>query len=86
MLKNKIYLVTFLVMVTVMPWNATAFNRGDHIAAKISVHIVSNQIEDLLAASLTAVTSGQFDQAIQYLDKLIGLSLIHISEPTRPCH
>lgn len=74
MLKNKIYLVTFLVMVTVMPWNATAFNRGDHITAKISGHIVSNQIEDLLAASLTAITSGQFDQAIQYLDQLIGIA------------
>lgn len=74
MLKNKIYLVTFLVIVTVMPWNATAFNRGDHITAKISGHIASNQIEDLLAASLTAVTSGQFEQAIQYLDKLIGIA------------
>ena len=74
MLKNKIYLVTLLALVTVMPWNATAFNRGDHIAAKISGHIVSNQIEDLLAASLTAVTAGQFDQAIQSLDKLISIA------------
>ncbi|MEY3651500.1 MAG: hypothetical protein RLZZ351_865, partial [Pseudomonadota bacterium] len=74
MLKNKIYLVTLLVLVTVMPWNATAFNRGDHIAAKISGHFVSNQIEDLLAASLTAVTAGQFDQAIQSLDKLISVA------------
>ena len=73
MLSKKIYLVTLLLMVTFMPWNATAFNRGDLTPPKTS-NITPNTVEDLLASSLNAISAGQFDQAIQHLDKLLSIA------------
>jgi murein L,D-transpeptidase YafK len=74
MFKKKLYLITLLSLVTFLPWNATAFNRGDHHWSKSASQITSNSIEELLASSLTAIASGQFDQAIESLDKILNIA------------
>jgi murein L,D-transpeptidase YafK len=72
--KKKLCSITLLLLVTFLPWNATAFNRGDHHWAKSANPLSNNSIEDLLALSLTAITSGQFDQAIETLDKILSIA------------
>ena len=72
--KKKLCSITLLLLVTFLPWNATAFNPGDHHWAKSANPLSNNSIEDLLALSLTAITSGQFDQAIETLDKILSIA------------
>jgi murein L,D-transpeptidase YafK len=74
MFKKKLYLIILLSIVTFLPWNATALNQGEYQWLKSTYPLTSNSIEELLASSLTAITLGKFDQAIEALDQILTIA------------
>ena len=74
MFKLKLYTLLTLLLVTIVPWNATAINRPDSVKILREGVAASNNVEELMVKSLIAISSGQLQTALETLDKVLTIT------------
>lgn len=74
MFKLKLYTLLTLLLVTIVPWNATAINRPDSVKILREGVAASNNVEELMVKSLIAISSGQLQTALDTLDKVLTIT------------
>lgn len=72
MYKLKLVFQIFIVSCSLLPWNATAINRGSFGEFFSGSTFTPNYIEELLIKSLIEVTQGRVQQALETTEELIS--------------
>ena len=71
MLRLKIYTLVTLLLVTIVPWTATALNRPDGVKVLQEGAKAASTTEDLMVTSLMAISSGDIQKALDTLDQIL---------------
>jgi murein L,D-transpeptidase YafK len=68
----KIYTLVILLLVTVVPWTATALNRPDGAKVLQEGAKTASTTEELMVKSLMAISSGDIQKALDTLDQILA--------------
>ena len=72
MLRVKIYTIVTLLLVTIVPWTATALNRPDGAKVLQEGAKAASTTEELMVKSLMAISSGDIQKALDTLDQILA--------------
>ena len=72
MLRLKIYTLVTLLLVTIVPWTATALNRPDGAKVLQEGAKAASTTEELMVKSLMAISAGDIQKALDTLDQILA--------------
>ena len=72
MFRFKFYTLIILLLVTIVPWTATAINRPDTSKILQAGATASLSTEELMVKSLMAISSGDLQSALNILDQILA--------------
>jgi murein L,D-transpeptidase YafK len=72
MLRLKIYTLVTLLLVTIVPWTATALNRADGAKVLQEGAKAASTTEELMVKSLMAISAGDIQKALDTLDQILA--------------